>query len=344
MENFRFKDYLKDYLEHINITNKEFATRIGISQKHLNDILKGDADLSAKVINNISIITGIPVDYIKRIEFDFYFNKIIDDFLNKEKITINDYFNRFPYKYLKDNKWISFRDPKDKREIIKDILRFLRISDPEQLRKNIDVAFYKSKNENIELLALWLEKCFRETDNQVVDQYNKKNIDKLVTYIRKEAIEERFVKDNLIKTFNENGIYLVIMDDIPGSKIRGSFKVLKDKPAIYLTTKHKRIADIYFALLHELAHCKSDFNKAKQVNLVSFMSGEDINEIEKKADIQAFNWMVPEIDYKKIKKNYHEELEKTSYPRSFLVYRLAKDGVIKYGSSTYQKYNKLINI
>ena len=36
-----------------------------------------------------------------------------------------------------------------------------------------------------------------------------------------------------------NGIYLVIQSDLPGSKIRGAFKVNKDIPAIYLTLKHR---------------------------------------------------------------------------------------------------------
>ena len=85
----------------------------------------------------------------------------------------------------------------------------------------------------------------------------------MVEYIKESAKKGIFNKEKLIEKFNENGIYLVVQEDLPKSKIRGAFKVNKDSPAIYLTLKHKRIADIYFALLHELAHCKSDFNKAK---------------------------------------------------------------------------------
>ena len=41
MAKIRFKDYLIDYLDYNNITNKEFANRIGITPKHLIDILSG---------------------------------------------------------------------------------------------------------------------------------------------------------------------------------------------------------------------------------------------------------------------------------------------------------------
>ena len=61
------------------------------------------------------------------------------------------------------------------------------------------------------------------------------------------------------------------------SKIRGAFKVHKNMPSIYITYKHKRIADIYFTLLHELAHCKSDFNKAKATSFIS-LENEKVEE------------------------------------------------------------------
>ena len=39
MRKIKFADYLKEYLEFNNITNKDFANRIGITPKHLIDIL-----------------------------------------------------------------------------------------------------------------------------------------------------------------------------------------------------------------------------------------------------------------------------------------------------------------
>ena len=57
MSRVRFKDYLNDYLECYHITNKEFASRLGISQKHLIDILSGKQGLSADVI---STARGVP--------------------------------------------------------------------------------------------------------------------------------------------------------------------------------------------------------------------------------------------------------------------------------------------
>ena len=109
------------------------------------------------------------------------------------------------------------------------------------------------------------------------------------------------------RKINENSVFLVIEDDLSGSKIRGAFKVSNDKPAIYLTRKHKRIADY-----------------------------------ELKSDKQAFDWMVDDKNYNEIKKDYKNANEKVI--KSFFAYRLTYDGIISYQSKFYQNNNILINL
>lgn len=340
MEKIRFADYLKDYLEYKNITNKDFANRIGITPKHLIDIFSGKCELSSQLIDSISIVTDIPSDYIYRMELNYKFEMEIEEYLKKEHLTLSQYLNKFAYQFLIKNKWISFIDEKNKMDIVKDILKFLRVKGPEKVYLIDEKIYYKSKNDKPELLLLWLEKCYRETLKQKVEKYNKDNIEKLVNYIRDLAANNIFDEKLLIEKFNKNGIALVIQEDIPGSKIRGAFKVHKDVPSIYITYKHNRIADVYFALLHELAHCKKDFNQAKATNFVSF---DEKSDVEEAADKQAYEWMVDSKYYEKIinSVNYNIDLEDV-YPKCFIVYKLAKDKVIEYSSPIYQKYNFLL--
>lgn len=53
--------------------------------------------------------------------------------------------------------------------------------------------------------------------------------------------------------------------------------------------------------------------------------------------------MVPNDYYKNVccNKNYDISDEK-NYPKSFIVYRLAEDKILKYSSKEYQKYNYLL--
>ena len=91
MEKIRFIDYLKEYLDFNNITNKDFANRIGISQKHLVDILSGKSELSSSIIDSISIVTNIPSDYIYRLELNYKLENKITEYLEKNKITETNY-------------------------------------------------------------------------------------------------------------------------------------------------------------------------------------------------------------------------------------------------------------
>jgi HTH-type transcriptional regulator/antitoxin HigA len=341
-EEIRFKDYLKDYLDFNNISSKDFANRIGITPKHLSEILSGESDISLNIAENISIVTQIPIEYILKIEQDYRLENKIDYYLLKNNIRLISFLNRFDYKELEKMDYLTYTDRNDKKEILKDILKFLRVNDPKTIYElEMSNIYFKSNNNKQELLLLWLEKCYKESLKQTVSEYKNNNINTIVNYIQESAYKSVFKINELIRVFNENGIYLVIQEDLPNSKIRGAFKVNKDKPAVYLTLKHKRIADIYFALLHELAHCKTDFNKAKANSLISTDNEND--ELEQKADKQAFNWMVDDHYYNGIKNNIDYKIEKEKkYPKSFIVYRLAMDGLIKYGSSEYQKYNKMI--
>ncbi|MBO4245565.1 MAG: helix-turn-helix domain-containing protein [Bacilli bacterium] len=340
MAHVRFVDILKDYLNEHNISNKEFAARIGISPKHLIDLLSGNIELSSSIIQSISIVTDIPAEYILKIEENYRMECEIINFLNKNEITLTQYLNKFSYRELLKSNWIKFVHVDNKMTSLMDILKYLRVSAPDSLYKLDKNILYKSKNDKPEMLMIWLERCYRIASNQVLGQYDKSNIDSLVEFIKDNAKNDLFDEKKLIEKFNKNGIQLVIQDDLPGSKIRGAFKVNKETPAIYLTRKYKRIADIYFALLHELAHCKSDFNMAKATNLISFEN----EKFEDKADKQSLNWMVSDEYYMSIVNNdcYNIDNEE-KYPKCFVLYRLALDNKIDYSNKKYQLYNHVID-
>lgn len=341
----RFKDYLVDYLDEYNISNKDFARRIGITPKHFSGILSGERNLSRNVIANISLVTGISVDWIYRIEDNYNLNSKIKSELLTLELNEKEYLKPFNIGELIEKQWIDFKNVNEPLEVIKDLMQFLRISSikDDTLDRQI---LYKSNNTKKELLLLWLEKCYKDTLTQEVEEYKKGNINKIVKYINESAKNNIFDPEKLKEVFNKNGIYLVIQEDLKGSKIRGAFKVHKNKPAIYITLKHKRVADIYFALLHELAHCKTDFNKAMSQSIVSLDDNLDVD-IEQKADQKAYDWMINNETYELLTKEYKDNLGvindvTNTHPKCFFVYRLAKDGLLKYNSKIYQENNILL--
>ena len=337
--NNKFGKELGEYLEFAKISNKDFAERIGTTPKNLIDIIAGNISLSQNMIYNISFVTNIPVNYIENVESNYKLDKSIDSFLKKNDVSSKEFVKRFSPKEFSEKYEVNFTDERNDYNIIKDILKYLRLTNPASIYTDNSATFYKSKNDKPELLVLWLERCYKTVIKQEIKEYNPDNILNVVNKLKVMAANNEFNKDDLIKLFNDNGIYLAIEDDLPGAKIRGAFKVLGDKPAIYITRKHKRYADVYFALLHELAHCKSDFNRAQKGSLISLTDNEEIDDYEIRADKQAFNWMIDDELYNKIKSDY-KNVNNYNVIKSFFAYRLANDKIIDYSSNFYQTNNK----
>ena len=63
-----FGSMLRDYLEYHKISQTEFADRLGISQKHMNEILNDKTNLSLELMIAISLLTNIDVNLIHYVE------------------------------------------------------------------------------------------------------------------------------------------------------------------------------------------------------------------------------------------------------------------------------------
>jgi len=144
----------------------------------------------------------------------------------------------------------------------------------------------------------------------------------------------------LIQLFNKYGIYLVIEDALPSTKIRGCSMVKGNNPCIYITRYFEEKASFYFTLYHELGHVKKDYNRLKNKIIIN----DDDN--EKDIDNYALNEMIDSNTWNKIKVNIND-LEhicrENNIPLCFAYYRLAYEGIISYGSKEYNEHKEKIN-
>lgn len=348
MKNISLSDYLLDYLELEGISQQELSHNLDISQSQLSLILNKKREISYNLMVRISMVTPFSLEEMVKIESNYAIESSIVKEIEEKDDTFIQYLKRYQYKKLEayDND-IIFKNINDPLEAIKDIMQYLRISNP--YTNKLSNVHFKSKHNKVELVNIWLEKCYRQTKGQNISEYNKDNLNKVIKKIEEFAKDNYFNSDELVQIFNNNGIYLSIVDDIDGSKIRGAFRVIGNKPAIYLTMKHKRPADIYFALLHEIAHCKTDFNSAKNKTYISIDQSmlKKVDNAEYLADQKAYNWMISEDVFERVKSSYDgsnfDELADTyQVPPMFLAYRLAESNTIKYSDKAYQENNPVI--
>jgi len=336
-----FGSMLKDYLEYYKISQTDFASRLGISSKHMNEILNENTNISEEIMLAISLLTNIDANLIFYVEN----KKRINNFLNanfKSEKEIKIFLDSYYIKEMYKKNWIVLRDKESLVQNAMDLLDYLNVKNFAILENYLDnrVLYKKSDNANKRKIYLWIKHCDRVLETQQVSEYNSSNLNSLLEEL-KNVRNKKFNEIELINLFNKYGIYLSIEDALVGTKVRGCMMVKGTNPAIYMTKYLKEKSSFYFALYHEISHIKSDYNKAKNKVIVD----EGIEELENKADEFALNQMINENTWKEILNNYNDKeiiCSKNSIPFCFLYTRLAHEGYIKYTSDEYNKNREVI--
>lgn len=336
-----FGKYLKDYLEFNNISQTEFAMRMGITQKHMNELLNGKTNITLEMAANIERLTGIDSGFIINVENSKkLFDKILKDcgdIKNVKKMLTKDYH----ISELKKNNWINFRDETNPMQMCIDILNFLKIKDFSVVEKMKEQVLFKRTGNDFNKIALWVAHCDEIANKQEVNEYNKYNFNFLIQDLKDDSYRKGIDVEKIKKILNCYGIYFVCEKAMSGSKIRGCFKVRGKHPAIYITDNYAGKDSLYYELFHELGHCKSDYNEAKNKIIIE---GTQLQ--EERADSFAIYTMIPKNLWKELdnvdinEENLQIFSNKYKIPMSFIVGRLAKNKKIKYSSKIYQTYCK----
>lgn len=337
-----FGSFLKDYLEYNNISQSEFALRLGITQKHMNEILAGKQSITLNMAASIERLTNIPSNFIISVENKKTLVKeLLDKYESEDKLK-QIIKKDFCFNELKKNEWISFKDETSVFQSCIDILDFLNVRDFDAFEKLKDYTLFKKTGSDYNKLAIWIAHCDKLIVNQKVGVYDRDNFSDIVNELIKESYKEDVNIKNITNILNKYGIFFVCEKALLGTKVRGCFRVKGKTPTIYVTKNYNAKDSFYFELFHELGHCKSDYVVAQSKTIID---GDDLR--EKRADEFAIKTMINNSDWNEIIKLNLNELDLLDYSRSkkicmsFIVGRLAKEGYIKYNSRLYNKYKNV---
>ena len=285
-----FGSFLKDYLEFYKISQSDFADRLGITQKHMNEIINGKTRLTTELIVSISILTDIDANLIYFIEKKkSTYDELIGKYKNKR--NINKMLNSFYLNELVSRKWLKLKDSVEFTQNYLDLVDYMGLKDANLIDNYLSkrYLFKKSdkKADNLKIF-LWTRHCDLITKGIEICEYDSNKLKDLLNELKLERMK-KFNKDSLISLFKKYGIILCIEDALKGSKVRGCIKVMINTPAIYMTTYKKEKSSFYYTLYHELMHLKTDYNKLKSKTMV--------DDDEKETDIKALNEMIDDKIY-----------------------------------------------
>jgi HTH-type transcriptional regulator / antitoxin HigA len=284
-------------LEHIEIwdmTQKELSLRLGMSTKHLNEIIKGKSPITIETALKLESVLGLPASFWIGLE-----NSYQEAITRLDQLTINEKEKEIAksinYAEIARLGWVS--KTKSILSKIANLRSFFGIANLTYIPDTIPVAFRRSSAyaSSDYALATWLRKGELIAQEIQTDRYLKSKLKKALPELRKLTLKpHKEAIEALTHLFADCGIALTIVPHISQTHVNGAIKWINpDKIMLQLSLKGRYSDIFWFSLFHEIGHIYFGHNKKG-----TFIDIPDVNsEIEIEADDFAKNILIPQAEY-----------------------------------------------
>ncbi len=336
-------EYLQEVLSSRNITKRELSERLGISTKHLSQIINKKVLINASISLKLERTLGISASIWNNLNSDYalYQTKQIELKKNSEKLF---WLKEFPIKDLM--KYGFIERTKDPLKLIENLLEFFGIADIkswDKFYKKMAVNFRKSScfKDNIKHIISWLRAGEILASNKVSKKFDREIFKKNLNEIRNlTTIKPDNFKEKLENLCLSSGVILVFVPEFDQTHISGATKWLsQDTALIIMSLRYKTNDHFWFTFFHESAHIL--LHGKKQIFIDS--NTEDDTIIEKEANHFAENFLIPKNKYLNfIRKNSFEKENIINFASEINIHpgivvgRLQHDNYI-----TYSQLNEL---
>ena len=295
--------YIADIIDDMEISQAEFAERMGTTAKTLSQLLSGKANISNDLAKKISVMTGTSVDIWLKLQ-NTYDLKLIEiqkakDFDEQKKIM-----RLIDYKYFCDVAGLP--ETKIAEEKIANLCSFFNVSDL-RIMSNSDllVNFRSGNSDESEKKKInsraWIQTAMNIAKTIRTEPYNAEKLKDYLPELRSMTVQNPEVfLPTMRKIFAECGVAFVLLPHLKNSGVNGAVKWINNERVVLAMNNRDLDADkFWFSLFHEIKHVFQQ--KIKTV----FITGtvEDMMDYNKKleaeADRFAADYLIPPNDLKR---------------------------------------------
>lgn len=293
--------YLKDIIDSMDITQEDFAKRLGVSGKTISKLVNGDISISDDVAMKLSIMLGTSFHLWKNLQSTY------DEKVAEIKIKQNLEDQCRIINYIDSSFFIDlgiFEKGLKKIERVKRLCEYLNTSNLNSLYErdilvNFRTGVSNFSEKNIVNSKIWLQTAINIGKTKEVSNFDA---DKLYYYI--DEIRSMTTQDvsvflpRLREIFKECGVSFVLLPHLKNSGINGAVVWLdKNKVVLAINDRRNYSDTFWFSLFHEIKHV------LQQKNKTIFLSYNDKNletldlKLEQEADLFAQNTLIPYEEY-----------------------------------------------
>lgn len=321
---------IKEQISDRGMNQKEFAARMGMSEKHISKLINGEVQLTMEMAIRLEMVLGLPAQFWCNLE-TVYREKLIK--VNEENAMDMDIeiAKKMPYREMSKNGWVPVTSKWYEKVV--NLRKYFELVRLELLQGNLvpGIAYRKlSETENSDYaLIAWAQKAKLEARKISTKPIDVAKLIKQIPQIRKMTVmNPKEFCPRLIELLADCGIALVFLPHIGGSFLHGATFLDGNKIVVGLTVRGKDADKFWFSLFHELAHIVYG-----HIGKVDGTTEDD----EKCADEYAKETLIPKQQYDDFvaQREFSESAlkmfaESVGIDVGILVGRLQKEGYIQY--------------
>ena len=287
---------LKEILDSRGIKVVDFAQRCGRPTKTISEIISGDTAITPETALQFQHVLMKPAAETW-IQWESAYRLRLAELKEEGELEkLYGWATSFPLKELSSRNLITL--PNNKIDLVKEALGFFGVSSLKawkqlQLGQERAISYRKTKHHkgNDASIAAWLRIGYIKAAGIDTPPYDEKKFKETLPQIRALTFLEREeFEPTLIELCKSNGVALVIVDELKGTRLSGAARwITKDKPLIQLSTRYSIEDQFWFSFFHEAGHILLHSKKALFID-----EDDGIDEIiETEADRFAENCLLP---------------------------------------------------
>lgn len=247
---------MKEQLNDRGMSQKEFAARMDMSEKHISKLINGEVQLTPETAVRLEMVLGVPAKFWNNLEA-IYREKIIKAEAENTMDADAEMAKQFPYSEMAKFGWVpKTREVKKKVVYLRKYFEVVALSllGSEQIMRIACRRLAITEKSDLALMA-WVQEAKIKARDIKTGPININGLISVIPEIRKMTkLKPKEFCPLIKKCLADCGIALVFLPHLKGSFLQGASFMDGNRIVVGLTARGRDADKFWFSLFHELAH------------------------------------------------------------------------------------------
>lgn len=289
-------DLIKEELEFYDLSQKDLANIVDITEKHLSKIVNGKVRVSSNIAKSLSQVFKQSPEFWLKADYDYQQlkNCRVEEREKEDLVTLKATIYKYmPIRQMQRLNWISKWSTFD--DFLKDICSFWIIDSPnfDFLNEDSMLCLHKRSDAatcdfNYYYSKAWLQKAKLISESITLPYYDKASL----SYIFDNLANYTNIDDGISQVINDlkdAGVGFFVLPHLQKTYLDGACFKQGNNPFLVYTGRYDRNDNFWFVLGHEIAHILYHLD----TGIEAFLETNDINKddnithLEKEANVYS---------------------------------------------------------